>query len=339
MDEENDTYGVVGGHIFQVILELTRINFMEDRIMQKQFDTFCGNIRLTEKQEEDAKTKYDGVCETLNNYYYKSKYDGTTKFLFGSYKKRTNIRPLTTSQDVDVIFKMPIEEFDKYKNAAGNGPSALLQKIKDILKDKYTTTDKIKGWGRVVLIQFTDGTHNVEVVPAWEQENGTFRIPNTEAGGRWETFNPRNDINSFQKSNNNTKGLTTDLTRILKKWKREVSSLTLDSYEIENYIIDFLSGYTASNKDYDVIVRDSFVYLHDSVDGSNKSYIETALNRANNAVDYAEKENYQKANDEWQEIFGDEFPAYKAGKIPSKSKSNKKFLIVNTPKPHGYQIK
>ena len=310
---------------------------MEDRIMQKQFDTFCENIRLTGKQEEDAKVKYDGVCETLNNYYYEeSKYDGSTKFLFGSYKKKTNIRPLTTSQDVDVIFKMPIEEFDKYNNTAGNGQSALLQKIKDILKDKYTTTDKIKGWGKVVLVQFADGTHNVEVVPAWEQENGTFKIPNTEDGGRWEIFNPRNDINSFEESNKNTKGLTADLTRILKKWKREVSSLSLKSYAIENYVIDFLSGYSASNKDYDIIVRDSFVYLHDSVDGSNKSYIETALDRANKAIDYAEEENYQKANDEWQKIFVDEFPATdKVNKMLNKSNFSD-IRIINPPKQHGH---
>jgi hypothetical protein len=230
---------------------------------------------------------------------------------------------------------MPIEEFDKYNNTAGNGQSALLQKIKDILKDKYTTTDKIKGWGKVVLVQFADGTHNVEVVPAWEQENGTFKIPNTEDGGRWEVFNPRNDINSFEESNKNTKGLTADLTRILKKWKREVSSLSLNSYEIENHVIDFLSDYSASNKSYDIIVRDSFVYLHDSVDGSNKSYIETALNRANKAIDYAEEENYQKANDEWQKIFVDEFPATdKVNKMLNKSNFSN-IRIINPPKQHG----
>ena len=302
--------------------------------MQKQFDTFCKNIRLTGKQDEDAKTKYDGVCETLHNHYYEeNKYDSTTKFLFGSYKKKTNIRPLTTDQDVDVIFKMPSEEFDKYSNYEGNGPSALLQKIKDILKNKYTTTDKIKGWGKVVLIQFTDGTHNVEVLPAWEQENGTFKIPNTENGGEWESFNPRKDINNFNSSNNETNGLTANLTRMLKKWKREVSSLSLDSYEIENHVIGFLSNYWASNKDYDVIVRDSFKLLHENVADNNKSYVDTALNRANKAIDYAEDENYKKANDEWQKIFGDEFPAFKENNMASASKSNSDIRIVVTPKP------
>jgi hypothetical protein len=86
-------------------------------------------------------------------------------------------------------------------------------------------------------------------------------------------------------------------------------------------------------------VRDSFEYLHKCVANSNKSYIETALNRANKAIDYAENENYQEANDEWQKIFGDEFPAYKDVKKSSETKSNKDILIINTPRPHGYQIK
>ena len=243
-----------------------------------------------------------------------------------------DIRPLTIDQDVDVIFKMPEEEFDKYDNYEGNGQSALLQKIKDILKNRYTTTDKIKGWGKVVLIQFADGTHNVELLPAWEQRNGTFKIPNTEDDGKWETFNPRKDINDFQDSNNITNGLTANLTRILKKWKREVSSLSLNSHEIENHVIDFLSNFSSDNKNYAIIVRDSFKYLHSNVSNCNKSHIESALNRANKAIDYSENEDYKKANDEWRKIFGDEFPAYKENKEEDKSNFNN-IQIINPPKP------
>ena len=112
--------------------------------------------------------------------------------------------------------------------------------------------------------------------------------------------------------------------------------MSLNSYEIENYVIDFLTGYSASNKDYDVIVRDSFAYLHGSVDGSNKSYIETALSRANKAIEYAEEENYQKANDEWQKIFVDEFPATdKVNKILNKSNFSN-IRIISPPKQHGH---
>lgn len=300
-------------------------------MMQEQFNTFCENIRLTKEQIEDAKKKYTGVCETLHKNYYESTYDGNTKFLFGSYKKKTNIRPPTDNQDVDVIFKMPKGEFERYDNYNGNGQSALLQKIKDILKDRYTTTDKISGWGKVVLVRFSE--HNVEILPGWELEDGRFKIPNTESGGRWEYFDPKKDIEKFQDSNVKTDGLTAELSRMMKKWKREVKTLAIKSFEIENYVIEFLSEYYFSEVDYDIVVRDCFKYLNERVSSGDKSLVETALNRANKAVDYAEDENFQKATEEWQKIFGKEFPVY-SGTEGSYGAGTQKFeKITVKPKP------
>jgi tRNA nucleotidyltransferase (CCA-adding enzyme) len=81
--------------------------------MEQEFHKFSNNIRLTENQENDAKTKYTGVCKKLHDSYYTSTYDGSTKFLFGSYKTKTNVRPLTQDQDVDVLFKIPEETYNK----------------------------------------------------------------------------------------------------------------------------------------------------------------------------------------------------------------------------------
>lgn len=80
--------------------------------MDKQFLEFIGNITLTTKQTEDAETKYTGVCEKLHNFYYGGNYDAGKKFLFGSYKTKTNVRSLTSRQDVYVLFKIPQETFD-----------------------------------------------------------------------------------------------------------------------------------------------------------------------------------------------------------------------------------
>ena len=69
--------------------------------MEEQFNKFYNNIKLTKKQREDAKTKYSGVCKKLHEYYYPNiSYSGSTKLLFGSYGKHTNIRP---PRDVDVL--------------------------------------------------------------------------------------------------------------------------------------------------------------------------------------------------------------------------------------------
>ena len=280
--------------------------------MERQFKIFNKNIRLKDKQEEDAKTKYDGVCEVLHNYYYPNKkYDGSTKFLFGSYKKRTNIRPITKEQDVDVLFYMPKDEFDKYDNYESNGQSALLQKIKDILKNKYSTTDKIKGWGKVVLVEFTKNKHNIEILPSWEQDDKTFKIPNSENGGTWDIFDPRKDINVFQKSNVTTNGLTAKLSRMIKSWKRNTSSLTIKSFKIEQYVIDFLDKKNY-NEDVEMqkVSQMFFQYLLNHIDVNNKSYVQTALNRANKALKYESEQKFDKACNEWKKIFGDLFPKW-----------------------------
>lgn len=158
---------------------------------QKQFEKFYKNILLTPEQRIDAKNKYSGVCKKLHdNYYPNTKYNGQTKLLIGSYGKHTHIRP---ARDIDVIFIMPPEKFEQYDDNQSNCQSQLLQDIKKILETKYPNTP-IKAFGKVVALEFADTKHNVEILPAWENEDRTFQIPNSNNGGSWENWNPRKEI-------------------------------------------------------------------------------------------------------------------------------------------------
>jgi len=274
--------------------------------IQDQFKQFYKNIKLTPSQREDAKKKHHGVCRKLHDYYYSDlEYTGTTKLLIGSYGKRTNIRP---PRDVDVLFIMPADKFDQYDDNESNGQSQLLQDIKNILSEKYSTTDKIKAWGEVVYIQFSDGTHNVELLPAWEQNNGKFIIPNTEEGGHWEVWDPKNEIQRIDKSDKNTAGKTRALIRMIKKWP-ENCSVKLKSFQIENMVLEFLGKNEYKDKNYSSLVRDFFDYFSSRVDDKSKSHVDTALNRANKACNFENEGKIDKATQEWKKIFGDDFPS------------------------------
>lgn len=272
-------------------------------LIENHFDKFHKNIKLTKKQREDAQTKYSGVCKTLHKHYYKNEYTGATKLLFGSYGKKTNIRP---PRDVDVLFKMPESEYERYDNYESNGQSKLLQEVKEILNKTYTTTDDIKGWGKVIVVKFSEGAHNVEILPAWSLDNNNYKIPNSEHSGSWEEFDPVSDIERLNKSEEKT-GMTKQLIQMIKKWD-DNCSVAIISFEIEEFVLDFLSDYDCEEKTTSEIICAFFKYLQKKIDSRQKSHVETAIKRSAKAYEYEVAEKYDDAIDEWIKVFGADFP-------------------------------
>lgn len=307
--------------------------FMNDTIC-KLFSTFLDNLQLTAKQREDAQTKYTGVCKTLYPVFYDGTYTDDAKYLFGSYKTKTHIAPMCETQDVDVLFKIDDETYEQYKD----NPAGLLQKIRHALKDRYKTTETIKVWGKVVLVQFSDNHHNVELLPALEQGNGTFLIPNTENGGTWEVFDPRSQVNSFSESNKDTDGKTRSLVQMMKKWVKETATLSYKSYCIVEDVIRFLDvvyDNEVSSVQYDKLVEGFLIFLENNTPAhlnSQKNHISTAKTRVVKAIELAAEGKNIAASREWRKVFGSYFPlAEKDEVVKSKPTS-----IVNPAKPWGW---
>lgn len=308
---------------------------MNDTVI-KLFDTFVKDIQLTTAQREDAKTKYTGVCKTIFPKFYDGQYSDSIKLLFGSYKTKTHIAPMDESQDVDVLFKIDEYTYEKYKD----NPSGILQKIRDALKDKYTTTDKISVWGKIVLVKFSDGHHNVELLPAFEQADGTFLIPNTENGGSWDEFDPRSQVNSFTDSNSATSGKTRSLVQIIKKWSKETSTLRYKSYCIVEDIMRFLKEIydnDVSSINFPDLIKAFFTYLENNTPehlNDQLNHVSTAKDRAVKAIEYAAEGKNIVASKEWRKIFGSYFPLANKDE-EQKSQSS---TIVNPAKPWGWKF-
>lgn len=267
-----------------------------------QFLKFYENIKLTPAQRDDAVAKHTGVCKKLHDYYYPdSEYNGSTKLLIGSYAKHTHIRP---ARDIDVIFIMPPEKFEQYNDNRSNCQSQLLQDIKAILAEKYPNTP-IRADEKVVVLEFADTKHDVELLPAWENDDGTFKIPNSANGGSWENWNPRSEILKISDSDEAT-GKTRALIRMVKKWSENCSA-KIKSYKIEDGVIDFFTT-TDHDLDYPVLVRNFFEYLYNATADQNlRSHLSTAFNRAKKACEFENNDKMEDAVAEWQKIFGDDF--------------------------------
>lgn len=267
--------------------------------MDSYFRKFIENISLTSAQKDDAMTKYKGVCKSLYKEFYEGDFSDNVKFLFWSYKKWTTIS--SNNKDVDVIFKIPKVEFEKYKNQT-NWPSNLLTRVKNKLQETYSTTDKIKNWTKVVLVDFN--SFKIEVLPALEQDDWKFTIPNSWEGPDWlQDFDPKSEINDFYESNKNNKWLTRDLIKCLKRRKINKSNITIKSYQLDHYVIDFLKDYDFNN--YPQLISDFFCYLCSKV---SETYVETAKNQAAKALDYYNAKDVNNAIEEYVKIFWEAFP-------------------------------
>lgn len=298
--------------------------------MALHFTKFIENITLTGSQWNDAKTKYEGVCACLDKHFYDSAYNESHKFLFGSYKLKTCVRPIVPEQDVDVLFKIDYSTYEKYQD----NPGGLLQEVRKALKEKYTTTDTIKAWGKVVLIHFSDGKHNVEVLPAFELMNGHFLIPNTEDGGSWNTFDPRTPIKSFQESNQSSNNLTQDLTKMIKAWKRNTSTLEYKSYKIAEDVKNFVNYFYPNGTDvtkYLSVIKDFYTYLYNRVSSTDTRYshISTAKTRVDKAYQYEEDGKHIESSEELIKVFGEVFP--KEEKNDTNSRENNSFKTAPSP--------
>lgn len=311
-----------------------------------RFSEFCENIKLTSAQYADAKTKYDNVCKTLHNYYYPSTfYNGSTKFLIGSYGKETAIRP---PGDVDVIFKIP---FHTYKRFSDNktGPKGLLEEVKSILKNTFTTTDKIRANGMVVEVAFS--TFDIEVLPAFEwtieDYRGQYQIPEMSSAsfaiskllypqygleptssalwGSWKRIDPKKEIEDLNTSNYIYAGNTKQLIKMMKMWLVNCN-VPIKPVVIERIAIEFMSTFeynTSRSIFYDYMIRDFLLFLKNKknttifMPGINEdikigedwfSKAETAYSRAVKACEYESMIKEFDAANEWKKIFGNDYP-------------------------------
>lgn len=276
--------------------------------MDAYFDEMLRRLKLTKNQKADAKTKYTSVAKILHAEFYNNKYDGSTKLLIGSYGKRTNIRP---PEDVDLLFKISEEVYLQYEKS----PAALLQRIRKRIGETYSTTEEIHAWGKVVLVKFTDGTHSIELLPAFDIE-GVFMIPNTEGEGSWESFDVRTEMKAVQDSNTATGGVTRKLIKFIKRWSKHITTVTIKSYRIEELVIEFLDQYSLDEMHWSKLTKDFFAWLAVRQDDdvvANITQITTALSRATKAVDFEVSDKTEDACNEWRKVFGNRvFPAASA---------------------------
>jgi hypothetical protein len=284
-----------------------------------RFSAFLENIKLTSAQVTDGETKHKNVRNCLNTHYYSSSSETANSLLVGSWGKSTRVRP---PRDIDVLFELPFEVYNRYQQRTGNRQSQLLQEVRDVVLKRFTNTE-IKGDGPAVVIPFQ--SFKVELVPAVKLTNDKYWICITKNGGSYKTFDPWNEIEYVKKSDERSKGNTRALIRMAKTWQ-SYCSVPVKSFYLELLAVNFLaqwSNFDKSTTYYDWMVRDYFAYIKDKdwtnlfvpgtgeqmlLDGTWKSRAQSAHDRAVKACENDANGFHHVAGEEWQIIFGTDIP-------------------------------
>jgi hypothetical protein len=275
---------------------------------------------LTPDDIETMKTTVGEIAKKLNNNYYNLVGEKSEHmYIVGSIGRGTAIKGVS---DLDLLFNLPSTVYSKYNAYESNGQSALLQEVKNVLKERYPKT-KMSGDGQVVVIEFTNYT--VELVPGFKQSDDSFKYPDTNSGGYWKTTNPLPEIETSHTMADDTDNNFTHMCNMLRAWKNNIGfkfgGLLIDSLvykflnENENYKnIDY--------SDYFAMTKDLFKYLKDLNKeqaywfalGSNQKvynkdkgkFIDKAKKAYNKISSYDGSES--DVNTKLREIFGSQFP-------------------------------
>lgn len=121
---------------------------------------------------------------------------------------------------------------------APGGQAALLEWVRNVLRETYSRTPRISLSGQSVTIRFQDFT--VEVVPAFYRRGGGFLIPSANEE-RWIESNPKVHEKFMAQANATHGGKLVPLIKMIKSWNRNAGG-RLQSFYLELMVEAILRG-------------------------------------------------------------------------------------------------
>lgn len=286
------------------------------------FSAFCTNIQV--QDGGTISTRYKAITQRINTDFWTTNSDTAHSLYVGSYGRKTAIQGFS---DLDMIFQLPYDVYDKYNNYASNGQSALLQEVKKSIEKTYSKTS-IRADGQVILVPFTDGI-TFEVVPGFTNTDDSYTYPDANNGGRWLITNPKPEIEAIRARNTACNSNLIPLCRMMRSWKKKWD-VPIGGLLIDTLAYQFIGSYEHRDKSYsyyDFMCRDFFKWMANQ-DGQQeywkapgsgqyvygKGLFQYKATRCYNisleAIEHemAEPKREWSAKQKWREIFGTSFP-------------------------------
>lgn len=174
-------------------------------------------------------SRYHTVTKAINDVFWNSESINSHSFYVGSYGRNTAIK----TSDIDILVELPdalLDHLNGYLN--GNSQSRLLQTVRSSILNTYPRSD-VRADGQVVKIDFSDGIC-FEILPAFKNWGEGYRHPDSNAGGRWLSTDPKAEQEAMEQKNIISNGLLYDTCRHI----RYIHDKYYSSYHLSGIVID-----------------------------------------------------------------------------------------------------
>jgi hypothetical protein len=287
--------------------------------IQAGFAKLRANLEITGLQTITVSTRQIGVRDAVAR-----SFTVLDSFLAGSYARSTMIAPLGDA-DIDIFIVLDPSYYSKYT------PASLLDRLRKVLLETYTTTSKISRNGQAVTLSFRD--FQVDVVPAFNRNGGGFVIPNSLTA-TWISTDPTVHARALTAANRVHNGNLVPLIKMIRGWNRVINGAFVGFY-LELMTMDILDNIRIEDDPSGVryvfdkgrekikLKQIDPAGFGNQVNGLSGVYtiqdaisrFETAYGRASRAEQLARENKVAAAFDEWRKIFGNYFPAYSGARF------------------------
>jgi hypothetical protein len=323
------------------------------------FDQFLTDtVRIASNRSEIAKSSKENLVREIIKFpsdgLFPVLYPGMESIDYGSFSRKTKIRPL---DDIDIMivlhaqgnsrttynnsFQITVPDTATQQLPLCNPGTYTLNSTKVLNRFKaylskvpdYKNAD-IKKNGEAATLTLDSYEWTFDLVPCFQTTpdytgKTFFLIP--DGAGNWKATDPRIDKERTQKVNNAQKVSVLDMVRLMKYWTRRPTMPTINSYFLENLILDYY-GYTSKGTQWvDRELADIFAYIYNNIekgltdpkgfqgdinnltDDERQKVKERArvdYHKAKEAIDFETEDKMKESVGKWGEIFGDKFPIF-----------------------------
>ncbi|MFQ5850971.1 MAG: CBASS oligonucleotide cyclase [Candidatus Binatia bacterium] len=291
--------------------------------IKQSFNEFSSNLEITDRQTGLVSERRKNVVDALSKEL--TLHSNNPSRLIGSYDRHTMTRYLSEG-DVDVMVVLHYGNHKEWDTP--EGATKALDRFRAILDSTYPDTQKRRDQNCITM-RFSE--FRLDVVPAFRNKNGYFKIPDS-IRQEWVPTDPTKFAKKITDVNKTMESTFVPLIKMVKGWNREVGwpirsfhleCLMYDRYETytEGYtypsmlrwFFNALPGYLASTC-YDPVMGDRVdTYLDNN---AQKPRREIAIEKAQAAAKAsreayeAQEKNPETAIKRWKNLMGEFFPAY-----------------------------